>query len=190
MNSSVKSNQCGRNKCQIMSYNEENNSTDLPNQMLQMKELSQKLGCPRGRCPPRWQGRKTKSQHTTKSSGTESSKRENFTNSVKQVADLSFYMTVSSISSLGDESITSTYEESDPQHDFDNPSLKEALPFLSTRSSNRWDIASQDSLPFSPFRRSFEISNERRIIPITRESSCGDTLPQMPRRRNKEKENP
>lgn len=186
---------------------------DMPDEVL--KPSSSRLGPPRGKQPPRWQENKKKRTLLTKKewdqkSDSSSSKRKEFMKSIRQAVDLSFYMTSSSISSLGDGSITSTYDDADSVSSvasskharqsstvLSSHSLRDGddftdrlAPLTSFRSSNstdRWDtLASQDALPPSPFRRSFEFPNSSKPHPLpTRRASyaSGDTLPRMPQRR-------
>lgn len=172
-------------------------------------------GSPRGECPPRWRRNTNKYQekkmaspeiHKPSSSSSSSSKRrEEFVRGLKQAVDFSFYMTISSISSLGDESITSEYDDDesdidstlfltmiqqDELVDHEEPGGYKDLPplssFRSTRTADRWEmVPSQDSIPPSPARRSFELpKSPTRMAALTRSVShgCSDTMPRMPRR--------
>lgn len=191
---------------------DEDNAFDLADEKLKsgsgLNDVSKTVG-------PRWQKKRTQGKRLmtepnkmSDNNNSSSSRREEFMRSIKQAVDLSFYMTASSISSLGDGSITSIYDydESGPsvdgskkkdlderiQHELPEEDFEKMPPlasFRSTRSTDRWDIASHDSLPASPpFRRSFEIprsstQRENQQLVTLRASYSGDTLPQMPRRK-------
>eukprot|EP00934_Nitzschia_sp_Nitz4_P000738 Nitzschia sp. Nitz4//scaffold52_size167869//142620//143249//NITZ4_002294-RA/size167869-processed-gene-0.143-mRNA-1//1//CDS//3329554089//738//frame0 len=94
----------------------------------------------------------------TKSSKSPFDKRKNFAKESSQPVNLSFYMT-SSISSLGDASLTFDDISKTEAAELDNLRFPQFLPETPLREHrNRWDGASpvETRLP-SPKRRSFEV---------------------------------
>jgi hypothetical protein len=188
-----KSLQIGLNE-EIASTNVVNKPTlhHLPDEKLKSSSYA------RQRCPPRW--RKDRSHPTTTRTKsfnevimptkcwhprTAGARRDDkVSQSTRQQANSSFHMTISSISSFG--SITSDYESGETD-DNDNGYSELDPSFRSVRSVDRWDMASQDSLPPSPFRRIFELPKAAAatLKTRTRSASLGgatDTMPRMPRR--------